>query len=191
MGIIFVPLANFFIQYLDTLQPDPTAAQRLARSADRGRVLQPGRGEYRSAQPGDRSDHLRAAAIGLDERHLEHLLRDDDSPARRCLLLKWDEESVGSGAGSDTIDSVEYLVNAGDAASPARAASRRRERRSVAARRDPRAQPARDADGDVFDHLRRGHAARHHHPHAERAERIDRHAGTSVTLTGQRRQSSS
>jgi type II secretory pathway component PulJ len=112
LGTIFVPLTAFFVQYLHTYNQ---TEQRLSDSHD----LQVAAVYFGQdvANTG-----LRNQAAGQTTFAPQQSVWTTGPWSSFCgttltgtpvLLLKWDEESVGSGAGSDTVDSVEYLITAG------------------------------------------------------------------------------
>jgi prepilin-type N-terminal cleavage/methylation domain-containing protein len=112
MGVIFVPLADFFIQYLSSY--NQTQA-RLSDSHD----LQIS-AAYFSQDVANTG--LRNQTAGQTTFAPQQSVWTNNIPAGFCggtvvgtpiLLLKGDAESVGSGSGSDTITSVLYVVNAG------------------------------------------------------------------------------
>jgi prepilin-type N-terminal cleavage/methylation domain-containing protein len=110
MGIIFVPLADFFIQYLDTTNQ---TQQRLSDSHDLQLVA-----AYFSQDVANTG--LRNQAAGQTAFATQQSVWTSSISATFCgakvagtpiLKLAWDDESVGAGAGSDTVDSVLYAVN--------------------------------------------------------------------------------
>jgi prepilin-type N-terminal cleavage/methylation domain-containing protein len=113
MGIIFVPLADFFIQYLDTYNQ---TQQRLSDSHDLQIVA-----AYFSQDVANTG--LRNQTAGQTTFAPQQSVWVWASPtattacgtavAGAVLKLAWDDEGIGSGAGTDTIDNVVYLVSAG------------------------------------------------------------------------------
>jgi type II secretory pathway component PulJ len=112
LGTILVPLSAFFIQYLHSYNQ---TEQRLSDSHD----LQIAAVYFGQdvANTG-----LRNQLAGQTTFAPQQSVWTTGTPISFCgttltgthvLLLKWDEESVGSGSGSDTIDSVEYLITGG------------------------------------------------------------------------------
>ena len=112
MGVIVVPLANFFIQYLDTYNQ---TQQRLSDSHDLQIVAayfsqDVANTGLRNQTPGQTAFTPQQSVwtTGISTSFCGTTLIG--SP---ILELAWDDESAGAGAGSDTINRVEYVVNAG------------------------------------------------------------------------------
>lgn len=112
LGTILVPLSAFFIQYLHSYNQ---TEQRLSDSHD----LQVAAVYFGQDVA---STGLRNQVAGQTTFAPQQSVWTTGISSSFCgttltgtpvLLLKWDEESLGAGAGSDTIDSVEYLITAG------------------------------------------------------------------------------
>jgi prepilin-type N-terminal cleavage/methylation domain-containing protein len=112
MGIVLVPLADFLIQYLHSYTQ---TQQRLSDSHDL-QIL----AVYFSADVANTG--LRNQTSGQTTFAPQQSIWTTGISTTFCgatiagtpiLKLSWDAESVGSGAGSDTINSAEYVVNAG------------------------------------------------------------------------------
>jgi prepilin-type N-terminal cleavage/methylation domain-containing protein len=110
MGIVFVPLANFLIQYLDTYTQ---TQQRLSDSHDLQIAA-----VYFSQDVANTG--LRNQAAGQTTFAPQQSVWTSGISSTFCgtamigtpiLKLAWDVETVGGGAGSDTVTSVEYVVN--------------------------------------------------------------------------------
>jgi type II secretory pathway component PulJ len=110
LGTILVPLSAFFIQYLHSYNQ---TEQRLSDSHD----LQSAAVYFGQdvANTGLRNQVAGQTTFAPQQSvwTIWSSFCGTTLTGTPVLLLKWDEESVGSGAGSDTIDSVEYVVTAG------------------------------------------------------------------------------
>jgi prepilin-type N-terminal cleavage/methylation domain-containing protein len=112
MGVIFVPLADFFIQYLNSYNQ---TQQRLSDSHD----LQISAAYFSQDVA---NSGLRNQTPGQVTFAPQQSIWTSNFPSTFCgativgtpvLLLKGDAESVGSGSGSDVVTSVLYVASAG------------------------------------------------------------------------------
>lgn len=110
MGVIFVPLADFFIQYLTSYNQ---TQQRLSDSHD----LQIAAAYFSQdvANTGLRDQSLNQVTFATKQSVWTSNFPAFCAPivGTPILMLKGDAESVGSGSGSDTVTSVAYVVNGG------------------------------------------------------------------------------